>query len=158
MQGSKCFGRPRQLAEATQDLTEELAGAWNTHSGLPSLSQNKCNADQHFSWNNHETGPMNMSPNIYLERIQVTQAASPCKAQSRIHSWQTFGRISAAACPKELNTKFLGSFSWPLFWRSHRVSVMNEEFHATLLGMAGVQTRANPTFAVRFDFHVQSPF
>ena len=69
-----------------------------------------------------------------------------------------FGRTSAAACPKELNTKFLGSFSWPLFWRSHRVSLMNEEFHATLLGRAGIQTWANRTFTVRFDFHVQSPF
>ena len=69
-----------------------------------------------------------------------------------------FGRTSAAACPKELNTKFLGSFTWPLFWRSHRVSVMNGEFRVTLLGRAGVQTWANCTVTVRLDFHAQSPF
>lgn len=74
-QGSKCFGRLQQLAEAIWPLTEDLAGAQDTHSRLPSLSQNKLNATQHFSWDNHEIGPMIMLSNTHLERIQIMQTA-----------------------------------------------------------------------------------
>lgn len=68
----KCFARPRQLAEAIWPLTEELAGACDTHSGLLSLAQNKLNVDQHFSWVNPEIGSVIMSSNIHHKKIQIT--------------------------------------------------------------------------------------
>ena len=71
-QGLKCFGRSRQLAEAIWPLTEDLAGVRDTNSELPSLSQNKFDADQHFSWDNHEIGPVIMSSNIHLKNPNYT--------------------------------------------------------------------------------------
>lgn len=155
-QGSKCFGRPRQLAEAIWPLTEELAGNWDTHSGLLFLSQNKLNADQHFSWDNHETGPVIVSSNIHFKRIQITQGALLWKGQSRPLSWQTFWMNFSSCLSKRAEHKIHSQVFVSALEGHTRISVINEELCAALLGGVLVRMWLNYALTVRFYFHLQS--